>query len=108
MGATIVYGRPCENCGHRPHTRYEGLPDDVAAMLKAAFVGSGLTRAELCRRADLSPGGSYIENLMAGTARPSKPVARDLIRALDMSSTDGQRLLAASGSERDRRSRRAA
>jgi ribosome-binding protein aMBF1 (putative translation factor) len=105
---TVVYGRPCDNCGHQRETVYVGLPDDVAALLRAAFEQSGLSKAELCRRVGLSTHGSYLNKLFDGTSRPSMPVARDLITVLEMIWVDGQRLLAASGTERDRRSRRVA
>jgi ribosome-binding protein aMBF1 (putative translation factor) len=101
----VVYGAACPNCGHRRRTQFHGLPADVATMLRAALDVSGLTKAELTRRIGINS-SSYVPKLLAGTARPSRPVARDLIAALNLPWCEGEQLLAASGSERDRRAHR--
>jgi hypothetical protein len=49
---------------------------------------------------------TYVRNMLSGAARPSRPVARDIIAALNLSWFEGEQLLAASGSEIDRRRRR--
>jgi transcriptional regulator with XRE-family HTH domain len=102
----VAYGPACEACGHRRRSTASQIPDDVAAMLRKAFAASGMTKSELARRAGLSTRGTFVARLLGGATRPSRPVARDLIVALDLSWTQGERLLAASGSERDRRTRR--
>lgn len=102
----VVLGAPCQACGYRRRTEFIGLPTEVAQMLAAAFERSGLTKADLTRRIGIAS-RSYVAKLLAGTARPSQPVAHDIIDALALTWREGEQLLAASGGERDRRGQKA-
>lgn len=107
----VVLGVACEACGHRRRTEYVGLPADVVAMLEAAIERAGITKAELARRIGVAGAdgrSSYVRKLLTGVARPSQPVAHDIIDALALTWREGEQLLAASGGERDRRGMRAA